>query len=41
MLKEILVFVLSALPNWIALAFLGLDRYEKQKDKRADGSQEI
>ena len=37
MLKEVLLFVLTALPNWLALVFLGLDRYEKQKDKRSDG----
>lgn len=38
MLKEILQFVLTALPNWLALVFLGVDRYEKRKDKRADGA---
>ncbi len=40
MLEEVLTFVVTALPNWIALVFLGLDRYEKWKNKRADGAGE-
>ena len=31
MLKEILTLVVTALPNWLALVLMGLDRYERWK----------
>ena len=31
MLKEVLILVLTALPNWLVLVFMGLDRYERWK----------
>lgn len=40
MLKEVLILVLTALPNWIALALMGLDRYERWKYKQSDGAGE-
>ncbi len=40
MLKEALIRVLTAPPNWLALAFMGLDRYERWKYKQSDGAGE-
>ena len=40
MLKEILVLILSALPDWIVLFLMVRDRYDKWKNKRADGTRE-
>lgn len=31
MLKEALIRVLTAPPNWLVLVFMGLDRYERWK----------
>ena len=31
MLKEALIRVLTALPNWLIRVFMGLDRYERWK----------
>ena len=38
MLKEVLFLIVSALPNWIALFLMVRDRYDKWKNKRADGT---
>lgn len=38
MLKEVLTLVLTALPNWLALVLMGLDRYERWKYKQSDGA---
>lgn len=40
MLKEVLILVLTALPNWLVLVFMGLDRYERWKYKQSDGAGE-
>ena len=40
MLKELLSFVLSALPNWMAVSLMLLDRCEKRREKRADDVEE-
>lgn len=40
MLKEVLILVLTALPNWLILVFMGLDRYERWKYKQSDGAGE-
>ena len=40
MLKEALIRVLTALPNWGVLVFMGLDRYERWKYKQSDGAGE-
>lgn len=40
MLKEALIRVLTAPPNWVVLAFMGLDRYERWKYKQSDGAGE-
>lgn len=41
MLKEILCFILSVLPNWLAVLLMAIDRYEKKKNKRVDEDQEM
>lgn len=38
MLKEVLTLVLTALPNWLALVLMGLDRYKRWKNKQSDGA---
>lgn len=38
MLKEILTLVLTALPNWLVLVLMGLDRCERWKYKQSDGA---
>lgn len=38
MLKEVLTLVLTALPNWLALVLMGLDWYERWKNKQSDGA---
>lgn len=38
MLKEILTLVLTALPNWLVLVLMGLNRYERWKYKQSDGA---
>lgn len=40
MLKETLTLVVTALPNWLALVLMGLDRYERWKNKQSDGAGE-
>ena len=40
MLSSFLDFVLSALPNWMAVSLMLLDRYERWKVKRADDVEE-
>ena len=36
MLQETLMFVLSVLPDWIALFVLARDRYDKWRNARED-----
>lgn len=38
MLKEVLILVVTALPNWLVLVFMGVDRYERWKYKQSDGA---
>ena len=40
MLKEILNFILSALPNWLAVLLMIADLYDRKKNKRVDEDQE-
>lgn len=40
MLKEILGFILSVLPNWLAVLFVVIDLCGRKKNKRADEVQE-
>ena len=40
MLKEILNFILSALPNWLAVLLMTADLYDRKKNKRVDEDQE-
>ena len=40
MLKEILNFILSVLPNWLAVLLMAVDLYERKKNKRVDEDQE-
>ena len=40
MLKEILTFIASALPNWVAVLLMAVDLHDKRKNKRMDEDQE-
>ncbi len=40
MLKEILHFIASVLPNWLAVLLMVVDLYERKKNKRMDEDQE-
>ena len=40
MLKEILHFIVSVLPNWLAVLLMVVDLYERKKNKRMDEDQE-
>ena len=40
MLQEILILVVTALPNWLALVLMGFDWYERWKYKRSDSAEE-
>lgn len=40
MLKEILSFILSVLPNWLAVLLMAVDLYGRKKNKRVDEVQE-
>lgn len=40
MLKEILNFMLSALPNWLAVLLMIADLHDRRKNKRVDEDQE-
>ena len=40
MLKEILRFIASVLPNWLAVLLMIVDLYERKKNKRMDEDQE-
>ncbi len=40
MLKEILSFILSVLPNWLAAVLMAVDLYGRKKNKRVDEVQE-
>lgn len=40
MLKEILGFILSVLPNWLAVLLMVANLYGRRKNKRVDEDQE-
>ena len=40
MLKEILSFILSVLPNWLAVLLMAVDLCGRKKNKRVDEVQE-